>query len=142
MYNKMETYLRKDCFMSDMKKEIRNGGNVTHLLGVELSDQLNAEEETQIREAIFNQIGNVGVCKTVEGVEMVITWRASNATCTHYHCDVGGMFGDMAVTIHTKIVQKDLLVTLNDQFNNIFSTRHMGISLLLTKPLMLYNMRL
>lgn len=127
---------RQSILFKDIKKHIRNGGNVTHILNVDVSRQRSAEEGTLIRQMIFRNINNKPIVKEVGPINVSITWRTSSLqTSAYYHCDVGGLLGDVAVKEHTKLLLRDLLTSLDGQFNNIFTNGVTGVALLVTKPL-------
>ncbi|RYH10726.1 hypothetical protein EON65_39355 [archaeon] len=65
-----------------------------------------------------------------------ITWRTSaRTTSAYYHCDVGGMLGDVAVKEHTKCLLRDVLTALDPEFDGAFTAGHTGVAFLVTKPL-------
>lgn len=121
--------------LNDIKEQVRNGGNVTHILNVKISRQPTAEIGNRIRTAIFRAISNVPVHKNVSGYSMAVTWRTSaTTTSAYYHCDAG-IFNDSAVKLHTKLMLRDLLNGLDAEFNGIFSQGLTGVAFLVTKPL-------
>ena len=126
---------RQSFLLNDIKTHIRNGGNVTHILNVKVSNQPSAEIGNQIREAVFRAIGNVLTNKVVNGHIIPITWRtAAKTTSAYYHCDAG-MFNDIAVKEHTKVLLRDVLIAMDDEFGNIFTQGNTVVAFLLSKPL-------
>lgn len=126
---------RQSFLLNDIKTHIRNGGNVTHILNVKISNQPSAEISNRIREAVFRAIGNVLINKVVNGHIIPIMWRtAARTTSAYYHCDAG-MFNDIAVKEHTKVLLRDVLMALDDQFANTFTQGITGVAFLLSRPL-------
>ena len=122
--------------LNDIRQHVKNGGNVTHILNVKISNQQSAEEGARIHQMIFRAINNISIAKMVGPMNVSITWRTSALqTSTYYHCDVGGLLGDVAVKEHTKLLLRDLLTSLDAQLNNIFTNGVTGVSFLVTKPL-------
>ena len=73
--------------------------------------------------------------KVVNGYPIPITWRTTaRTTSAYYHCD-GGMFNDIAVKEHTKVLLRDVLMAMDNQFGNIFTQGNTGVAFLLSKPL-------
>lgn len=86
---------QQSFLLNDIKNHIRQGGNVTHILNVKVSNQRSPEEGNRIHQKIFQQIANTAQTKNVMGLNFAITWRTSaTATSAYYHCDVGGLLGD------------------------------------------------
>lgn len=119
-----------------MKRHIRDGNNITHILNVKVSREGLNNIGTQIRQTIFHRINGIPITKEISGVNVTITWN-SNATASsaYYYADVGGIFGDVAVKRHTVRLLNDLLTELDERFNRVFSTNVTGLAFLVTKPL-------
>lgn len=127
---------KQSFLLNDIKQHIRNGGNVSHILNVKVSNQRSAEEGNRIREQIFRTVCRNPITKIINGVHVTITWRSSATnTSAYYHTDVGGMFGDTAVKLHSQALLRDLLQELDPQFNNVFANGTTGVAFLVTKPL-------
>ncbi|KAJ3400718.1 hypothetical protein HDV05_000948, partial [Chytridiales sp. JEL 0842] len=126
---------RQSFLLNDIKNVLRNGGNVTHILNVELSRQMDKQTGDSIRNAIFQRIRNNPIQKVVHGVHVTITWRTSaSSSSAYYHADVP-YFTDLIVKRHTEQLLQDLLEELNGQFNNIFMDGMTGLAFLISKPL-------
>jgi hypothetical protein len=83
----------------------------------------------QIRQHVFDKINNIPIMFTIQNTQVVVTWR-SNAVSNHYHADVGGIYGDVAVKLHTEMLLKTIdLSTYGDCF---VGSR---IEFIVTKPL-------
>lgn len=120
----------------DIKRHVRNGGNVSHILHVKVSNPRSAEEGNRIREQIFRAVCETPVTKIIDGVHVTITWRSCGGCASdYYHADVGGMFGDTAVKLHSQALHRDLLQELDSQFSDVFTDGTTGVAFCLTKPL-------
>ena len=89
----------------DMNTHIYGGGNVSHILNVNIYQQTTGDNANQFRQQVFHKINNVPIKFTINNIDVVITWR-SNAVSNHYHTDVMGMYGDVAVKLHTEMLLK------------------------------------
>ena len=89
---------------SDINAHIREGGNISHILNVNIN-QLTDDISNQIRQQVFHKINNIPIMFTIHNLKITITWR-SNAVSNHYHADVMGMIGDVAVKLHTEMLLK------------------------------------
>ena len=122
--------------LNDIKNVLRQGGNVTHILNVRVSNQPDSITGDEIRKAIYREIANRPITHEVhQGVPVTITWRTSaKQTATSYHCDVD-IFGDRAVKLHTQALLQHVLIAIDDQFDNIFSNNRASVAFFVTKPL-------
>ncbi len=108
---------------------------MTHILNVKVSNQPTVEIGDRIREAIYKAIANHVIKLNVNGHSIPITWRTTaRTTSAYYHCDAG-MFNDIAVKEHTKVLLRRVVNDLDAQFNNIFSNGTTGVAFLVSKPL-------
>ena len=82
---------------------IREGGNVSHILNVNISQSTTNDIANQIRQQVFQKINNVPIRFNINRIDVVITWR-SNVVSKYYHADVMGMYGDVAVKLHTEML--------------------------------------
>jgi hypothetical protein len=127
---------RQSFLINDIKNHVRQGGNVTHILNVKVSNQRNADEGNRIRQRIYQYIANTAHALNILGMNFAITWRTSASyTSTNYHCDVGGMLGDLAVKEHTKALLRNVLNALDHEFGQVFSLAITGVAFLVRKPL-------
>ncbi len=91
---------------NDINAHIREGGNVSHILNVNIN--LSTDDiANQIRQQVFNKINNIPLMFMIYNIPVKITWR-SNAVSNHYHADVMGIYGDVAVKLHTEMLLKSL----------------------------------
>jgi hypothetical protein len=90
---------------NDINAHIREGGNVSHILNVNINKSITDDTANQIRQQVFHKINNIPLMFTIRNLQVTITWR-SNAVSNHYHADVMGMYGDVAVKLHTKMLLK------------------------------------
>ena len=126
---------RQSFLLNDIKQELRNGGNVTHILNVKVSRQRRPEEGTSIRQEIFKRIANVNLAKNVNGIPVSIKWRTTaSSTSAYYHADVP-LFTDIVVKRHTEQLLHDILTNLNPRFDNVFANGTTGLAFLVSKPL-------
>jgi len=107
----------------DMNTQIYGGGNVSHILNINIYQQTTGDNANQFRQQVFHKINNVPIKFTINNIDVVITW-SSNAVSDHYHTDVMGMYGDVAVKLHTEMLLK--------MFDNGDS---LGGDFMITKPL-------
>ncbi len=128
---------RQSFYLNDIKDHIRNGGNITHMLEIRILREPSIEIGTRILEEIHELMGNQPIEKIVNGfVNVTITWRNSgNRSSPYYHTDVAGMFGDIAVKLHTQLLLLDIMASIDKKFNQIFSTGKAGVQYSITKPL-------
>jgi len=90
---------------NDINTHIYGGGNVSHILNVNICQPTTNDIANQIRQRVFNKINNVPIMFIINNLEVNITWR-SNAVSNHYHADVMGIYGDSAVKLHTEMLLK------------------------------------
>ena len=105
---------------------IREGGNVSHILNVIIDEHSTVyfnDIANQIRQHVFQKINNVPIMLNINHTDVVITWR-SNDNLYSYHADVMGMYGDIAVKLHTEMLLK--------MFDN---EDGLGGNFMITKPL-------
>mgnify|MGYP001035834076 CR=1 FL=1 len=88
-----------------IKNYINEGGNVSHILNVIISLQTPSNIMTQIRQQVFDKINNIPIMFNINGMKITITWR-SNAISNYYYTDIKGIYGDMAVKLHTEMLLK------------------------------------
>jgi hypothetical protein len=88
-----------------IKNHINEGGNVSHILNVIISLQITSNITNQIRQQVFNKINNIPIMFKINGMEITITWR-SNVVSNYYYTDIDGIYGDMAVKLHTAMLLK------------------------------------
>ena len=110
-------------FHEDINTHIYGGGNVSHILNVNIYQQTTGDNANQFRQQVFHKINNVPIKFTINNIDVVNTWR-SNAVSNHYHADVMGMYGDVAVKLHTEMLLK--------MFDN---EDGLGGDFMITKPL-------
>ena len=127
--------------LNDIKQHVKNGGNVTHILNVRISQQLNSEIATLVKQAVFRLIQGIAITYPIHNMNVTITWRSSTDQTSAYHADVGGMYGDVAVKRHTNMLLQTLIHQLDPLFEVYFTEGITGIktteiSLIVTRPLM------
>jgi hypothetical protein len=127
---------QQSMLLKDIKNVLRNGGNVTHILNVKVSHQPDNERGTAIRQAIFQQIANKPVMKQVYGVPVMITWRTAARTSSAYYYANVPLFTDIVVRQHSEQLLRDVLATIDGQFDNILTNGATGLTFMVTKPLM------
>ena len=116
-------------FREDMNTHIYRGGNISHILNVNIYQTPTDDIATQIRQRVFNKINNIPITFIIQGTQVVVTWR-SNTVSNYYHADVMGIYGDIAVKLHTERLLKMIdIATYGDCFGQ---TR---LDFMVTKPL-------
>ena len=115
-------------FHNDINTHVYGGGNVSHILNVIINEPTTNENDivNQIRQKVFHTINNVPITFNIKNTDVVITWR-SNDNLNYYHADVMGMYGDVAVKLHT-----EMLLKLFDDDACFGKTK---LAFLVTKPL-------
>jgi hypothetical protein len=127
---------RQSFLLNDIKQHIRQGGNVSHILNVKVSRQPSSEVGTRIRQEIFRRINETPITIMLSNIPITITWRSSaRKSSAYYHSDVGGIFGDVAVKGHTKLLLSRILAQIDGQFNHIFSNNQTGLVFMVSRPL-------
>jgi hypothetical protein len=92
-------------FHRNIHTHVTNGGNVSHILNVIISLQTTNDITNQIRQQVFDKINNIPIMFNINGMEIVITWH-SNTVSNYYYCDIAGLYGDIAVKLHTEMLLK------------------------------------
>jgi len=116
-------------FREDMNTHIYRGGNISHILNVNIYQTPTDDIATQIRQRVFNKINNIPITFIIQGTQVVVTWR-SNTVSNYYHADVMGIYGDIAIKLHTERLLKMIdIATYGDCFGQ---TR---LDFMVTKPL-------
>ena len=90
---------------NDINAHIYGGGNVSHILNVIMTEPTTNDIANQIRQQVFHKINNVPIRFNINQTDVVITWRG-NENLHSYHADVMGMYGDVAVKLHTEMLLK------------------------------------
>jgi hypothetical protein len=92
-------------FHNNINSHIYGGGNVSHILNVKINEPTTNDNSNQIRQQLFNKINNVPITFNINNLNIVMTWR-SNDNLDYYHADVMGIYGDVAVKLHTEMLLK------------------------------------
>ena len=114
----------------DINKHIYEGGNVSHILHVIINEPTtneNATPQRVTRSNVFHRINNVPITFTINNIDVAITWHSNNDNLNYYHADVMGIYGDVAVKLHTEMLLK--------QFNDDECFGKTIIAFMVTKPL-------
>jgi hypothetical protein len=120
---------------NEIRKHVKNGGNITHILNVKILNQIDEIIENNIKQEIFRNLNGIPITKIINNINITITWHTNtNSIPSYYYADVL-MFGDVAVQQHSKILLRDLLNIMDAQFDNIFSDGTVKVEFLVTKPL-------
>ena len=124
---------RQSFVLNDIKNEIRQGRDVTHVLNVKVSKQGEEGTGNRIRAAVFTRVANRAITKNVQGQQVTITWRTSaTRTSAYYYCD--SAFTNRYVIGHTKILLRDILNDIDAVFNHVLTRGETGIAFLVTNP--------
>ena len=99
-------------FHNDMNAHIYGGGNVSHILNVIINEPTTNDIANQLRQQVFTKINNVPIMLNINHTDVVITWR-SNDNLYSYHADVMGMYGDVAVKLHTEMLLRQFDMAAN-----------------------------
>jgi hypothetical protein len=119
--------------LNEIKNEIRQGRNVTHVLNVTISWQGEAGTANRIRSAIFERIANRPITKIVLGKKVTVTWRTSAKRNTpYYFCD--NPFINLYVVGHTELLLRDIVDAIDVTFNRMFTRGETGIGFVVTNP--------
>ena len=126
---------KQSFLLNDIKTEIENGGNVTHILNVKISNQTNSEIGNQIRQRIFRIIKGNTITKNINGIPVAVTWKTSATTTSAYYYSNNVYFTDTAINEHTEKLLSDVTAQIDAEFGHIFSTGRTGLAFICTKPL-------
>lgn len=107
--------------------------NISHFLNIILLNIPSKILEQQIRQEIFFQIEKVPITRIINGMNVTICWNSNSSD--NYYTDVEGIFGDIAVKYHTEILFNDIVINLNNKFDNIFAKGISKIYFRNSKPL-------
>jgi hypothetical protein len=119
--------------LNDIKNEMRQGRNVTHVLNVKISRQGEAGTGNRIRSAIFGRMANRTITKIVHGQQVTVTWRTSaKRTSAYYFCE--SEFNNINVVGHAKVLLKDIIEDIDATFQGIFTRGETGIAFIVTIP--------
>jgi hypothetical protein len=88
-------------FHNDLNAHIYGGGNVSHILNVNINKPTTNDIANKIRQQVFTKINNCPIRFNINRIDVVITWRSTD-NLDYYHADVMGMYGDVAVKLHTE----------------------------------------
>ena len=100
---------------NDINTHIYGGGNVSHILNVIIDEHSTVyfnDSAKEIRQHVFEKINNVPIRFNINHTDVVITWR-SNDNLYSYHADVMGMYGDVAVKLHTEMLLRQFDMAAN-----------------------------
>lgn len=125
----------------DINTHIYGGGNVSHILNVNIYQSTTNDIANQIRQQVFHKINNIPIMFIIHNLEVNITWR-SNTVSNHYHADVKGIYGDVAVKLHTEMLLKMIDLTtygdcLGDSILDFIVTKPMARTI----PLLPYEVK-
>ena len=112
---------------NDINTHIYGGGNVSHILNVIVNEPTTNDIANKIRQQVFTKINNVPIIFNVNQFDVIITWRSTD-NLHYYHADVMGIYGDVAVKLHT-----EMLLKLFDDVGDCFGTTN--IAFMIQKPL-------
>ena len=116
-------------FREDMNTHIYRGGNISHILNVNINQTQSVEIASQLSQQVFDKINNIPIMFVIQNTQVVVTWR-SNTVSNYYHADVMGIYGDIAIKLHTERLLKMIdIATYGDCFGQ---TR---LDFMVTKPL-------
>ena len=117
---------------NDINTHIHGGGNVSHILNVIINEPTTNDIANQIRQQVFHKINNVPITFNINKLNIVITWR-SNENLHYYHADVMGIYGDVAVKLHTEMLLK--LFDDIDEYGDDDCVGKTGLAFIVNKPL-------
>lgn len=126
---------KQSFLLNDIKRTIRNGGNVTHILNIKISGEPNNTRGTAIRRRIFQIIANNPRVEQVQEFQVPISWITSAQNSSAYYHSNNPMFTDMVVKEHTKTMLRRIINQIDSDFGNVFRNGTTGIAFMVTKPL-------
>ena len=124
-------------FHNNLNTHIYGGGNVSHILNVKIIEPTTNDNANQIRQHVFHTINNVPITFNINNLNIVMTWR-SNDNLDYYHADVMGIYGDVAVKLHTEMLLKQLNEFGEYEFGEYrdeHCVRMIKLGFIVTKPL-------
>ena len=121
-------------FHNDINTHVYGGGNISHILNVIINESTTNDNDiaNQYRQQVFHQINNVPITFNINNLNVVITWR-SNDNLNYYHTDVMGIYGDVAVKLHTEMLLK--LFDDIGEYGDDDCIGKTGLAFMVTKPL-------
>ncbi|TPX55061.1 hypothetical protein PhCBS80983_g05631 [Powellomyces hirtus] len=126
---------RQSFLLNDIKTTIRNGGNVTHILNVKISNEGPNKIGTRVRQRVFQLIKDKQLIQQVNDIPIAVTWKSSAKLSSAYYHSNNPMFTDMVIKRHTKLLLEYIIREIDGEFNNVFSTGTTGLAFMVTKPL-------
>ena len=106
--------------------------NISHYLNIIILNPPTKLIEQQIRQEIFFLIEKNPIIQRFNGIDVTICWKNIS---DNYYTDVEGIYGDVAVKIHTELLLQNILLNLNNTFDNIFLKGISIIAFRISKPL-------
>lgn len=126
---------RQSFLLNDIKRVIRAGGNVTHILNVKVSREQENAKGSSIRQEVFRRIQGIPIVERVNRRDVDITWFSSAIQSTAYYYANVPDFTDHVLKKHTKLLLCRLLKELDPLFGNVFTNGLTGLAFLVTRPL-------
>lgn len=101
--------------------------NYTHILNIDIDNNLCNHNKNEIALLIYNIIHNKVINKNILNTDIPIKWIIVNeSNLFTYYTDVKGMLGDKAIYLHTEMLLDDIRHEMNIHY----------IYFNVTKPLM------
>lgn len=101
------------------KKYITKYGYFSHIIQVELDENLSEDEKNIILSKIYDLINEKDIEKKISDINICLKWRAYDEThLLNYYTDCHGIFGDKGIHEHTKLLLNDIKKIINsDKFD-------------------------
>jgi hypothetical protein len=125
---------RQSRMLVTMNNLINQGVNITQILNVKVSNQVNKATGDKIRQTIHRTIANAPLTQPVGGMHVTITWHTVTTKSSAYYYTIAPYVTDVAVTEHANQVFARLINTLKIQRPEWFA-HNTGLAIIVTKPL-------
>ena len=122
-----------NILLNDIKRIVRQGGNVTHILNVKVAKEQQNEMGSAIRQAIFHRICGQPLTERVCNVNVAITWQSSATQSSAYYYSDNYVI-DSYVKKHTRLLFRRILAELDETFGNVNGVA--GLAFIFTRPIM------
>ena len=110
---------RQSFLLNNIKKLLRNGATITHVLNIKGSQQRTSKIGNQLRTAVFRRIVSTPILKVVNGEEITITWMTTATTSSAYYHSNADVYTDTGILGHTELLLHDLLDALDAGIHKI-----------------------
>lgn len=122
----------QSSILNDIKREVKEGRDVTHILNIKVSNENDNSKERNIRLNISRVIHGKPITKRIMGIDVTLTWsHGAGSISEHYYCN--SPYTDKYVVAHTRALFNEVIA--DPRMNNIFARDNpVGLEFLVTSP--------